>query len=74
MPVNFTLNGNPCSLPKGSKLADLMEELEVGDHAVTIKVNRKPIVQKAWNQEIQSGDRVEIALTIPNSCFTGTHY
>ena len=74
MSVDFTVNGEPCSLPNGSSLSDLMEDVETGGHAITIQVNRKPVLQKNWSQEIQAGDRVEIALSIPNSCFTGTHF
>ncbi len=73
MSVDFTVNGEPCSLPEGSKLADLMAELDVGGHAVTIKLNKKTIMQKDWRQEIQEGDHVVISMAIPNSCFTGTH-
>lgn len=73
MSVDFSVNGELYSMPKGSSLADLITELEVNNIPVTIKINRKTIMRGAWHQEIQAEDRIEIARSIPNSCFTGTH-
>lgn len=71
MSVNFTVNGEAYSLPKGSQLSDLLAELELGDAAVTIQINRRPVMQRIGQQEINEDDRVEIALSIPDACFTG---
>lgn len=71
MSVNFTVNGEAYSLPKDSQLSDLLAELELGDAAVTIQINRRPVMQRIGQQEINEDDRVEIALSIPDACFTG---
>lgn len=73
MSVDFTVNGEPFDLPKGSKLADLIEELELSNTLITIKINKKTVMRKDRHQEIQAEDCIEIGLLIPNSCFTGTH-
>lgn len=70
MTVDFTLNGDASSLPKGSTLTDLLVELELSNTPVTIKVNGKRLMRKDWQQEIQAGDRIDIGLSIPHSCVT----
>lgn len=70
MSVDFTLNGDASSLPKGSALSDLLVELELNNTPVNIKVNGKRLMRKDWQQEIQPGDRIEINLAIPHSCVT----
>jgi thiamine biosynthesis protein ThiS len=70
MSVDFTLNGEPSNMPKGTQLTGLLAELELSETPVTIKVNGKRLMRKDWHQEIQAGDRIEIGLAIPHSCVT----
>lgn len=71
MSVDFTLNTEPCNMPKGSRITDLVNKLELGALPLTIKVNGKRLIlRKDWQQEIQAGDRVEIGQAIPHSCVT----
>ena len=70
MSVDFMLNGELSNMPKGSRLTDLLAELELKDIPVTIKVNGKRLMRKDWQQEIQAQDRIEIGQAIPHSCVT----
>lgn len=70
MSVDFTLNGEPCNLPKGSLVKDLVKELELGELPLTIKVNGKRLMRHDWKQEILAEDVVEINQAIPHSCVT----
>lgn len=71
MSIDFTLNNEPCNMPKGSSVNDLVKKLELGALPLTIKVNGKRLVlRKDWQQEIQPEDRVEIGQAIPHSCVT----
>ena len=71
MSINFTLNGGPYDMPEGSRITDLVNELELGTLPLTIKVNGKRLMlRKDWQQEIQPDDRVEIGQSIPHSCVT----
>jgi len=70
MSVDFTVNGELCNRPKGTSLADLIIELELNKTHVTTKINRRMVLRKTWNEEIQEGDRIEINLSVPHSCVT----
>ncbi|RJX31510.1 MAG: sulfur carrier protein ThiS [Oxalobacter sp.] len=70
MSVDFTLNGEPSTMPQGTHLNGLLKELELNNTPVTIKVNGKRLMRKDWQQAIQAGDRIEIGLSIPHSCIT----
>ena len=68
MSIDFVLNGVDYRVPVGSKLLDLIEELELTGQALSILVNLKMVPRKLWRQELQSQDRVEICLSTPAHC------
>ncbi len=68
MSVEFTVNGELCDRPKGTKLADFIAELKLNKTHVTVKINRKWTGRKDWHQELQAGDCVDISLSVPMSC------
>ena len=70
MSVDFMVNGELCSWPKGTSLADLIVELKLSKTHVTTRINRKMLLRKDWRQEIHEGDRIEINLSVPHSCMT----
>ncbi|MEA5098656.1 MAG: sulfur carrier protein ThiS [Burkholderiaceae bacterium] len=72
--VDFTLNGEMCSLPKGSTLAKLIAELELSGQALTVKVNRRTVARNAWQQLLQPQDNVEIGLSLPGACVIDLPY
>ena len=74
MGVEFTLNGEACSLAKGCTLADLIEALDLSDQALTVKINKETMSRGAWQQVLQSQDAVEITLAFPTACVIDVPY
>ena len=63
--MNFSLNGEPYSLPEGSTLSELAQELDLEGKRYAIEVNEDIISRSEHaDYQIKSDDKVEVVVAI----------
>ena len=63
--LEIELNGEPCRLPGGQTLEDLVRTLGIGQQAVALAVNRQVVPRQQWGERLLAGqDRVDIVRAI----------
>ena len=59
------VNGEPCAVPAGSTLAQLVESLGLAGQAIALAVNRCVVPRGAWPDiSCAPGDRIDIVRAI----------
>ena len=63
--MDVCVNGNSVSVPAGSKLTALLQQLALGDGRIAVELNREIIPRSQYDSlELQDGDRLEIVQAI----------
>ena len=63
--LEIELNGEPRQVRPGGSLADLVEELGIGNQAVALAVNRQVVPRQQWSERLLAQrDRVDIVRAI----------
>ena len=63
--LDIELNGEPCRLPAGQTLEDLVQALGVGQQALALAVNREVVPRQQWaGRALAARDRVDIVRAI----------
>ena len=63
--LEIELNGQPCRLPAGQSLGDLVRALGVAHQAVALAVNREVVPRQQWaGRVLLPRDRVDIVRAI----------
>lgn len=63
--MEIQLNGELRSLPSETDLHSLIAELQLGNQAIAVAVNRQVIRRTQWQQyALQAGDQVDVVRAI----------
>ncbi|MFC3608003.1 sulfur carrier protein ThiS [Stutzerimonas tarimensis] len=63
--MHIQLNGEPCELPAGQSLADLIERLQLGGRRVAVELNLEIVPRSQFaSTALTEGDRVEVVHAI----------
>lgn len=63
--MDIIVNAEPHTLPDGSTLADLVEELGLGDAPCAAEVNQSLVPKRQHGtHELRDGDRVELVTLV----------
>jgi sulfur carrier protein len=63
--MEIQLNGQPRSLPSETNLHSLIAELQLGNQAIAVAVNRQVIRRALWQQHaLRAGDQVDVVRAI----------
>jgi sulfur carrier protein len=63
--MEIQLNGESRTVPQASDLQSLITELELGNQAIAVAVNRQVIRRALWHEhQLQAGDQVDVVRAI----------
>jgi sulfur carrier protein len=63
--MEIQLNGESRILPQATDLQSLITELELGNQAIAVAVNRQVIRRALWHEhQLQAGDQVDVVRAI----------
>ena len=59
--IEILVNGEPCTVPAGQSLPDLLRYLEIDPSRVAVELNRRIIRKAQWaDTTVEAGARLEI--------------
>jgi len=59
--VTIVVNSKPQELPEAATVADLIEQMKLGEKRVAVEVNTELVTKTEWkSHRLKDGDKVEV--------------